>query len=31
MSFFDLENELPGWLDGVINTHSGFKEIITFY
>ena len=28
MSFFDLENELSRWLDGVINTHSGFKEII---
>jgi hypothetical protein len=28
MSFFDLENELPGWLDGVINTHPVvFNEI----
>jgi hypothetical protein len=28
MSFFDLENELPSWLDGVIKTHTSFKEIV---
>jgi hypothetical protein len=27
MSFFDLENELPGWLDSVIKKHNGFNEI----
>jgi hypothetical protein len=29
MSFFDLENELPGWLDAAITKHSGFSEIQT--
>jgi len=28
MSFFDLENELPGWLDGIIKTHTNFNEIV---
>jgi hypothetical protein len=27
MSFFDLENELPGCLDAAIATHTGFSEI----
>ena len=28
MSFFDLENELPGWLDGVLSSRTAkFKEI----
>jgi hypothetical protein len=28
VSFFDLENELPGWLDGAINAHSSLREIV---
>lgn len=28
MSFFDLENELPRWLDGEIKKRPGFKEIV---
>jgi hypothetical protein len=27
MSFLDLENELPGFLDGVIKSRNGFNEI----
>jgi len=27
LSFFNLENELPGWLDAAIKAHPGFTEI----
>jgi hypothetical protein len=28
LSFFDLENELPGWLDGEIGKRKSFNEIV---